>query len=206
MKIIIRCNEKQKQEILTKKLSNNVELVFTGDDEESFSKTLGDVFFDFLLDEKKLRILETDVPIFISSVVNTCKELPKNCIRINGWNGFLQREILEIATNNHQQYVQEIMDKMEWKFQFVPDEPGMIAPRVIAMIVNEAYFALEDNVSTKQEIDTAMKLGTNYPYGPFEWSEKIGLKNIYLLLQKLSLQDIRYTPSKLLALEANNAL
>lgn len=206
MKIIIRCNEKKKQEILTKKLSNNVELVFTGDDEESFSKTLGDVFFDFLLDEKKLRILETDVPIFISSVVNTCKELPKNCIRINGWNGFLQREILEIATNNHQQYVQEIMDKMEWKFQFVPDEPGMIAPRVIAMIVNEAYFALEDNVSTKQEIDTAMKLGTNYPYGPFEWSEKIGLKNIYLLLQKLSLQDIRYTPSKLLALEANNAL
>ncbi len=206
MKIIIRCNEKQKQEILTKKISNNVELVFIGDDEESFSKTLGDVFFDLLVDEKKLRILETDVPIFISSVVNTCKELPKNCIRINGWNGFLQREILEIATNNHQQYVQEIMDTMEWKFQFVPDEPGMIAPRVIAMIVNEAYFALEDNVSTKQEIDTAMKLGTNYPYGPFEWSEKIGLKNIYLLLQKLTLQDIRYTPSKLLALEANNAL
>ncbi|MCZ2224259.1 MAG: hypothetical protein LC122_11605 [Chitinophagales bacterium] len=206
MKIIIRCNEKQKQEILTKKISNNVELVFTGDDEESFSKTIGDVYFDFLFDEKKLRILKTDVPIFISSVVNTCKELPKNCIRINGWNGFLQREILEIATNNHQQYVQEIMDTMEWKFQFVPDEPGMIAPRVIAMIVNEAYFALEDNVSTKQEIDTAMKLGTNYPYGPFEWSEKIGLKNIYHLLQKLTQQDIRYTPSKLLALEANNAL
>jgi len=73
------------------------------------------------------------------------------------------------------------------------------------MIVNEAYFALEDKVSTPTEIDTAMKLGTNYPYGPFEWSEKIGLKNIYLLLQKLSKQDSRYTPCNLLATKANNS-
>jgi 3-hydroxyacyl-CoA dehydrogenase len=44
------------------------------------------------------------------------------------------------------------------------------------MIINEAYFALEDNVSTKAETDIAMKLGTNYPYGPFEWGQLIGLK------------------------------
>jgi 3-hydroxybutyryl-CoA dehydrogenase len=38
-----------------------------------------------------------------------------------------------------------------------------------------------------------MKLGTNYPFGPFEWSEKIGLKNICDLLQELSKTEGRYT-------------
>jgi 3-hydroxybutyryl-CoA dehydrogenase len=41
-----------------------------------------------------------------------------------------------------------------------------------------------------------MRLGTNYPFGPFEWSEKIGLENIYDLLNKLAATDDRYTPAK----------
>ena len=49
-----------------------------------------------------------------------------------------------------------------------PDIPGFISARVVSMIINEAYFALEEEVSSKEEIDTAMKLGTNYPYGPFD--------------------------------------
>ena len=73
-----------------------------------------------------------------------------------------------------------------------------IALRIIAMIVNEAYFALGDGISTKEEIDTAMKLGTNYPYGPFEWSEKIGLKKIYALLQNLGNSGERYLVAPLL--------
>jgi len=80
----------------------------------------------------------------------------------------------------------------------VEDEPGLISARIIAMIINEAYFANAENVSTEKEIDTAMKLGTNYPYGPFEWADKIGVKNIYVLLEKLSINDPRYHPSALL--------
>ena len=66
------------------------------------------------------------------------------------------------------------------------------------MIINEAYFTVEDHVSTKAEIDTAMKLGTNYPYGPFEWAELIGTANILALLQKLNTTDSRYQPAVLL--------
>jgi 3-hydroxybutyryl-CoA dehydrogenase len=47
-----------------------------------------------------------------------------------------------------------------------------------------------------------MKLGTNYPYGPFEWSKKIGLKNIAALLSELSLTENRYLPAGLLLKEA----
>ena len=85
---------------------------------------------------------------------------------------------------------------------WLADDYGFIAARIIAMIINEAYYALEENVSTKEQIDIAMKLGTNYPYGPFEWSEKIGLKNILSLLQKLSKQNNRYTISSLLVHES----
>lgn len=205
MKIIIRCTNNQQAEILSKETLPQVSLIFTGNDINMFNKTDGDVFFDLIADEHNLDNIKKDSLVFINAVINTCNEIPENCIRINSWNGFLQREIVEIATNKHQSFVQKTMDAFGWKFQFVADEVGMIAPRIIAMIVNEAYFALEDKVSTPTEIDTAMKLGTNYPYGPFEWSEKIGLKNIYLLLQKLSKQDSRYTPCNLLATKANNS-
>ena len=69
-------------------------------------------------------------------------------------------------------------------------------------IINEAYYTLGAQVSTREEIDIAMKLGTSYPYGPFEWAAKIGLKRIYELLVELSKVDERYTPAPLLAAEA----
>jgi 3-hydroxybutyryl-CoA dehydrogenase len=63
------------------------------------------------------------------------------------------------------------------------------------MIVNEAFYALGENISTKDEIDLAMKLGTNYPQGPFDWAEKIGIEKIYSLLKKLSQKEERYIPA-----------
>ena len=71
------------------------------------------------------------------------------------------------------------------------------------MIINEAWFAVGDEVSSREEIDTAMKLGTNYPFGPFEWGNKIGMQNILALLQRLYLTDSRYKPSQLLIKEAS---
>ena len=97
--------------------------------------------------------------------------------------------------------VRDVFSSLGWKYRIVPDVPGMVTARVISMIINEAYFTLQAGVSTKDEIDTAMKLGTNYPYGPFEWSRKIGLKNIYALLLALSKIDARYQPCELLQKE-----
>jgi 3-hydroxybutyryl-CoA dehydrogenase len=84
------------------------------------------------------------------------------------------------------------------KIEWLPDEPGFVTARVVSMIINEAYLSLQEGVSTKKDIDKAMKLGTNYPYGPFEWSEKIGLQNIASLLNSLAAEQPRYTPSPLL--------
>jgi len=142
-------------------------------------------------------------PVFINSVIQTLTELnlPPDVYRINGWAGFLNRSVWEIAGNANEE-VEAIFRSLNIRINFVKDEPGFISARVIAMIINEAYFASEDNVSSKEEIDTAMKLGTNYPLGPFEWASKIGKENVLALLQKLYLTDIRYKPSQFLAKEA----
>ncbi|MBX7041919.1 MAG: hypothetical protein K1X85_03360 [Ignavibacteria bacterium] len=66
-----------------------------------------------------------------------------------------------------------------------PDRPGMTAMRIIAMIINEAYMVLQEGTSNAKDIDTAMKLGTNYPYGPIEWSERLGPELVYAILKSM---------------------
>ncbi|OUR97853.1 hypothetical protein A9Q84_06550 [Halobacteriovorax marinus] len=82
---------------------------------------------------------------------------------------------------------------------------GFTYPRVISMVINEAFFSLEDKLARPRDIDTAMKFGVNYPLGPFEWVKKIGPKNILRLLETLYdvTRDQRYRPSQKLRLEAN---
>ena len=63
---------------------------------------------------------------------------------------------------------------------------GFTYPRILSMIINEAYFAKEEQVATEEAIDTAMLYGVNYPIGPFEQAKIIGLKNIVSLLDELA--------------------
>jgi len=142
--------------------------------------------------------------LFINSVSRNLKELnaPENVLRINGWHGFLSRPNWEIAGTVNEKVI-TILSALNKQFTQVHDEPGFIAARVLAMIINEAWFALEEKISSKAEIDIAMKQGTNYPYGPFEWGELIGEKNILKLLQKLSVESKRYSPAPLLKQKVN---
>jgi 3-hydroxybutyryl-CoA dehydrogenase len=74
---------------------------------------------------------------------------------------------------------------------------GFIFPRTIVQIINEAYFALEEEVASKEDINRAMKFGVNYPRGPFEWSEGKELYVVTLLNElKQKTGDSRYRISK----------
>jgi 3-hydroxybutyryl-CoA dehydrogenase len=65
------------------------------------------------------------------------------------------------------------------------EPPENVALRVISCIVNEAYLALSEGVATTEDIDRAMKLGANYPKGPFEWADEIGPTQILQTLDSL---------------------
>jgi len=161
-----------------------------------------DAFFSLQQDGVLGEFASLQKPVFINSVTETLAELdaPANVYRINGWATFLNRLVWEIAGVITPD-AEAVLTSLNIKANAVKDEPGFIAARVIAMIVNEAYFAIEDQVSSKAEIDTAMKLGTNYPHGPFEWADLLGSGNILALLQKLNSTDSRYKPSALLIQE-----
>ena len=68
------------------------------------------------------------------------------------------------------------------------------------MIINEAAFALTEGTAAAEAIDQAMKKGTNYPFGPLEWAEKIGLDDVYAVLSGLYRQfgEERYRPAPLI--------
>ncbi|MDQ6763067.1 MAG: 3-hydroxyacyl-CoA dehydrogenase family protein [Bacteroidota bacterium] len=200
MKVVILATNEQKEEIEIKDVGRNASLIFI--DSVLEIERLEDFDAIFLLTDGVSGESFKEYPgkpVIIHSVVDTLvdNKLPSNYSRINAWPGFLKRAAWEMASND-EKAVDLVLKELGWNVVFVKDEPGFVAARVISMIINEAYFALEEKVSTIKEIDLAMKLGTNYPEGPFEWKDIIGIQNIYMLLQRLSKTDKRYLVAPLL--------
>lgn len=166
-----------------------------------------DAYIDLLFDGSPARVQQWvhagNKPVLVNDVLRAAGQLPENFIRINGWPTFLGRTVIEAAAvEARKEEAAAVVAGFGRKLEWVPDITGFTGPRVVSMIINEAWYALEEKVSTREETDIAMKLGTNYPFGPFEWGEKIGLRNVYSLLKKLSEEQSRYTPSALLSEEA----
>lgn len=210
MKLVVLSSEAFQKELLAQGLRDGVQIEW-----QSEIKIIEDAdgYIDLLFSHSAERIDKLkQLPagpagqpstIIVNAVNTTLDQLPAGFIRFNGWNSFLKNPLLEAASAAaDKEKAENIFYCFNKKIEWVPDIPGFITPRVICMIINEAYFTLEEKVSTKEEIDTAMKLGTNYPYGPFEWSTVIGLKNVFHLLKLLAQTNSRYTPSALLQKEA----
>ena len=80
------------------------------------------------------------------------------------------------------------------------DAPGLVFPRILSLIVNEAARALDEGVAEAGEIDTAMKLGVNYPEGPLRWADRAGIDEVLAVLEGLQAEtgEDRYRPAPLL--------
>ena len=201
MPIVVAASDEQWNELT--RTGQNIDWQRVNDAKEFDQYRSADAFFSLKNNEILAGFGSLKKPVLINSVVDTLAGLqaPVNVLRINGWAGFISRPVWEVA-GKVDEHITSLFGSLGIKINNVKDEPGFISARVIAMIINEAYFALEDKVSSKPEIDIAMKLGTNYPHGPFEWAEMIGTNKILALLQELNRTDTRYSPSSLLIKEA----
>jgi 3-hydroxybutyryl-CoA dehydrogenase len=181
-----------------------------------------DLVFDFIIDQAPHR-LETYRNYTAGVFLNTCKitlanltyitkqPLAGNVFGFAGLPTLLDREILEVSTLTPKDTVaiSSVCSQLQTPYLQVDDRIGLVTPRVICMIINEAYCTVQDGTATRDDIDQAMKLGTNYPYGPFEWVERIGIRHVYEVLQALyqDTWDARYKICPLLKkeyLENNN--
>ncbi len=84
--------------------------------------------------------------------------------------------------------------------EVVGDSAGLVAARLLACLINEAAFALQEGVATAEAIDTAVRLGLNYPLGPLEWADEFGPDRVLAVLEGLQreLGEERYRPAPLL--------
>jgi 3-hydroxybutyryl-CoA dehydrogenase len=198
MVIAVLADDGLKQELMSKPQTPRVEFLWANDI-RSLGIIEADAYFDLLFDNDPERISRLNnllpKPVFINAIAKTCNQINAAFVRINAWPTMLSREIIELAVYSDEMNMQisGLFNLLGWKYRIVPDTPGMITPRIISMIINEAWFTLHEGISTREEIDTAMKLGTNYPFGPFEWGDKIGLHHIKELLSELAVYEPRYT-------------
>jgi 3-hydroxybutyryl-CoA dehydrogenase len=183
-----------------------------------------DVVFDFIVDCPTERYTDTTKIVFLNTSFISLSQLgvKGGMFGFCGMPTFLNRPVFEVSVGSgsgvpgsefrvpssgfrvsgldDRVALEGVCAKLKTPYEIVADRVGLVTPRIISMIINEAYRSLEDGTATRADIDSAMKLGTNYPYGPFEWCELIGRKDVIQLLDAVyqDTQDERYRVCPLL--------
>ncbi len=161
--------------------------------------------------ERLDKSLADTAPILSSSITVTATEQSSwisgkhRLIGISAIPTLIQKQLVEIAPTIYSpketlEIAKLFFQSIGKEIEIVQDRIGMVFPRILCRIINEAAFAITEDIASPQDIDTALKLGVNFPLGPFEWAEQIGLKQVYAVLSALhtDLQEERYRVSPLL--------
>lgn len=165
-----------------------------------------DLIIDLSLDEHPenlmVHTMKPEIPV-LACLVKTAPQIWEQYAHIFGCNwlpGFMGMAKLEVATRTDGKLLDALMQQLGWAYEIIQPATGMVTPRVVCMIINEAYFTAEEGTASQEDIDISMKLGTNYPLGPFEWCKKIGIRNVYEVLQAVYREtgNERYKASPLL--------
>jgi 3-hydroxybutyryl-CoA dehydrogenase len=193
-KILVIGNDQNLAEFKTKFVAEH-DYEFRSDYNISSEPEAYDLVFDFLIGDNPEQFeiyADTTLPVFVNAPKISLGELAyyqegMTCT-LFGFNGlptFLNRPLLEVSCFDKadELRVKELCELMDTDFELVNDRVGMVTPRIICMIINEAFYTLQEGTATVEDIDQGMKLGTNYPFGPFEWCDRIGLSQVYELLE-----------------------
>ncbi len=98
---------------------------------------------------------------------------------------FAELMSLPATTPNVLATIESLCESVGLKIARVGDAPAGVLVRTVACLVNEAYNALQEGVAPAADLDTAMKLGVNYPHGPIAWGQRIGLARVEAVMDAL---------------------
>jgi len=212
---IIVVGSKDQADLIRSKIKGNHILLFSGFLSESHVEK-ADIVFDFSVDENPEALEQysnyPEKAVFLNAVTFSLaeqavyqSEIKCKLFGFNGHPTFIERAILEVSMykGEDRNHLKSLMNELGLANEVVDDRVGMVTPRIIAMIINEAYYTVMEGTATREDIDLGMKLGTNYPMGPFEWVGKWGIHNVYEVLEALfeDTKDERYKICPLLKKE-----
>ena len=92
----------------------------------------------------------------------------------------------EDVSDDALELAQELFESIGRRVALVENAPGLFLGRTVGSIVNEAVYAIDEGVASADDIDLAMRLGTNYPQGPIAWGREIGGDRVVRILQRLA--------------------
>ncbi len=146
--------------------------------------------------------IDVQGPLLFHCPAYTFKDLPlapANSARFCAWPGFWERKRWEIVPHPENAIdFSALLIKMGLETSLISDIPGLIAPRILSTLINEAAYTLAEGIASAEDIDTAMKLGTNYPKGPVEWAKQIGFAEIEKVLSQMAFTHPHYAPHPML--------
>ncbi len=163
---------------------------------------LGLTFLDPVKKAEYLSKFETNVPIISNTLTlsaTTAQHAVKKGVHIIGMpilpHYFARQKSVEYSfpfgvragePSHYNETVGKFLTLLGKTGEEIKDAIAGVFPRTLAMIINEAAFAVQESVATAADIDTAMKLGTNYPKGPLAWCDEIGAEAIVAILDALA--------------------
>lgn len=92
------------------------------------------------------------------------------------------------------QFIEVVTNK---KGVMVFESPGFVTTRLICLFINEALHVLEEGVASVEDIDSAMRIGYSFQYGPFEMADRFGLDSVLAALERMFREygELKYRPS-----------
>lgn len=119
---------------------------------------------------------------------------PDKVIAMHFFNPVQKMPLVEIikgleTSEETAQSIKRAAEQMGKETVVINEFPGFVTSRISALVGNEAFYMLQEGLGSPEEIDKAIKLGLNYPMGPFELGDLVGLDT--------RLNNLKYLHSKL---------
>ncbi|MGG3433723.1 3-hydroxyacyl-CoA dehydrogenase [Heyndrickxia coagulans] len=149
-------------------------------------------------------ILATNTSTMSPTEIGSFTTRPASVIAMHFFNPVHKMPLVEIirgleTSDETVQRAEKTAEKMGKETVIVNEFPGFVTSRISCLVGNEAFYMLQEGVGTAEEIDKAVKLGLNFPMGPLELADLVGLdarlNNLRYLHEKLG---EKYRPAPLL--------
>ena len=149
-------------------------------------------------------LFATNTSTMSPTEIGSFTKRPDKVIAMHFFNPVHKMKLVEIirgleTSDSTAEAIRIAAERMEKETVVVNEFPGFVTSRISALVGNEAFYMLQEGIGTPEEIDKAIRLGLNYPMGPFELGDLVGLdtrlNNLKYLHEKLG---EKYRPAPLL--------